>query len=124
MPWVSAMAAWILLAVCSSTLRSGPNSLSEFSPFTPEAASSTLSWMYCEKLKSTPGNWSCSWALICWVSLSLVRPCGQSDCGFNGTKNSALKKPVASVPSSGRPCCETTVITSGKLLITRRMRLT
>ena len=30
--------------------------------------------------------------------------------GFSGTKNSALKKPVASVPSSGRPCCETTVI--------------
>ena len=33
--------------------------------------------------------------------------------GFSGTKNSALKKPVASVPSSGRPCCETTDCTSG-----------
>ena len=32
------------------------------------------------------------------------------EAGFSGAKNSALKKPVASVPSSGRPCCETTVL--------------
>ncbi len=43
-----------------------------------------------------------------WVSFSLVVPDGQVSKGFKGTKNSALKKPVASVPSSGRPCCETT----------------
>ena len=44
--------------------------------------------------------------------------------GFRGAKNSALKKPAASVPSSGRPCCETTVSTSGKRRIASRMRLT
>ena len=43
--------------------------------------------------------------------------------GRSGTKNSALKKPVESVPSSGRPCWEITVSASGKLLISWRMRL-
>ena len=38
---------------------------------------------------------------------------GHSSNGFSGTKNSALKKPEASLPLSGRPCCETTVMTSG-----------
>ena len=45
-----------LVAVRSSVSRSLPNSLTEFSPLTPEAASSTLSSMYWEKLNSTPGN--------------------------------------------------------------------
>ena len=35
--------------------------------------------------------------------------------GLSGTKNSALKKPVGSVPSSGRPCSEATMVTSGKV---------
>ena len=45
-----------------------------------------------------------------------VRPCrwvpGHSLAGFSGAKNSALKNPAASVPSSGRPCCDTTASTS------------
>ena len=87
--------------------------LIELAPLTPESPSSTLSWMYCEKLKSMPtnslANSSCSWS----ISFSLVSPAGHSSNGFNGTKNSALKKPAASLPLSGRPCWETTVTTSG-----------
>ena len=48
---------------------------------------------------------------------SLSRPLRHWSNGFSGTKNSALKKPVESVPSSGRPCWEITVSASGKLLI-------
>ena len=44
---------------------------------------------------------------ICAISVSLSRPLRHLSNGFSGTKNSTLKKPVASVPSSGRPCCET-----------------
>jgi hypothetical protein len=44
--------------------------------------------------------------------------------GLSGTKNSALKKPVASVPSSGRPFCEMTVTTSARSLRMRRISLT
>ena len=39
-----------------STFRSSPKSLIASSPFTPESASSTLSSMYCEKLKSHAGK--------------------------------------------------------------------
>src|ERR1700689_170491 len=112
-PFTSHIAALIFVASCSSVPRSGPNSLTEFSPLTPEAASSTLSSIYCEKLNSTPGNCCCSPPVICSVSLSLVSPCGQVSNDLSGTKNSALKNPVASVPSSGLPCCETTSATSG-----------
>ena len=52
----------ILLAVSVSACRSLPYSLIEFSPFTPDTASATLSCRYCEKLNSTPGNLSCSCA--------------------------------------------------------------
>ncbi len=62
MPGIAAITSFILLAVRSSTLRSPPYSLTEFSPFTPDAASSTLSSIYWEKLKSTPGNRSVSFA--------------------------------------------------------------
>ena len=34
-----------------------------------------------------------------------------------------LKKPVVSVPSSGRPSCETTVVTSGNDMKTWRIRV-
>ncbi len=51
-------------------------------------------------------------------------PDGQLSNGLSGTKNSALKKPVASVPSSGLPCCDTTVMVSGELLMIRRISLT
>lgn len=43
-------------ALRSLALRSGPITLTEFSPFTPLMASSTLSLIICEKLKTTPGN--------------------------------------------------------------------
>jgi hypothetical protein len=39
-------------ALVSLTLRSGPLTLTLFSPLTPASASSTLSLMYCEKLKT------------------------------------------------------------------------
>ncbi len=118
----------IVAATCwdrrSSVCRSGPKIFTEFSPFTPEAASSTLSSMYCEKLNSTPGKRDSSCASSWDDSASLVTPAGQSPAGFKGTKNSALNGPVASVPSSGRPCWDTVVCTSGKLPMTRRISLT
>ena len=123
-PGTVLMTALILAAVFSSVARSLPNSLTEFSAFTPDAASATLSSIYWEKLNSTPGNWASSAAVTCCVSFSLSTPLGQVSNGLSGTKNSALKKLVASVPSSGRPFWEMTVIVSGKLLMTRRIRLT
>src|SRR5438046_9925294 len=53
-PGTSDISAFTALDNRSSSARSRPKILTEFSPFTPETASSTLSWMYCEKLKSTP----------------------------------------------------------------------
>src|SRR5256885_7784920 len=44
------------LASFSRVARSGPTILTELAPFTPDRPSWTLSWMYCEKLKLTPGN--------------------------------------------------------------------
>ena len=79
----------------------------------PDRPSSTLSWMYCEKLKSMPMNSSENSACSSSISLSLVIPRGHSSKGFSGTKNSALKNPAASLPLSGRPCWDTTVMTSG-----------
>ena len=76
MPGTVAITSLILFAVFSSVSRSPPNSLTEFSPFTPEAASSTLSSMYCEKLKSTPGNSSCSLLVIVIGQLVLVHAGG------------------------------------------------
>ena len=113
MPGILLITSAILLAVASSTLRSPPYSLTEFSPFTPDAASSTLSSMYWEKLKSTPGKAATSRLVMSATSFSLSTPDGQVSNGLSGTKNSALKNPVASVPSSGRPCWETAVIVSG-----------
>src|SRR5438270_9359045 len=54
MPPTPRTASRISAAFFSSVARSSPYSLIEFSPFTPEAASSTLSWMVWEKLNSTP----------------------------------------------------------------------
>ena len=87
------MTALILSAVFSSTSRSLPNSLTEFSPLTPEAASSTLSSMYCEKLKSTPGNWSArSLGQLRRVSFSLSMPAGQSSKGFERHEELGVEK--------------------------------
>ncbi len=92
---------------------SSPNSLMEFSPFTPDIASSTLSSMFCEKPNVTPGNRP-SLDPICWMSFGLVRPPGQSPSGLSCTKNSVLLNVVTSVPSSGRPSWEMTWFTTGK----------
>src|SRR5499433_2802834 len=73
--------------------------------------------MYCEKLKLTPGNWASSVSLTSSMSFSLLTPLRHSFAGLSGAKNSALKKPVASVPSSGRPFCDTTVTTSGSPIL-------
>src|SRR3982074_1631712 len=80
--------------------------------------------MYCEKLKVTPGNAAripvAGWA----VSFALVAPGGHSSKGFNGTNNSTFEKGEGSLPLSGRPCCETTVTTSGYLsMISRILRV-
>src|SRR5215510_7812172 len=48
------IASLIFSAVSVNTTTSLPISFTEFSPLTPDTASSTLSWMYCEKLKLTP----------------------------------------------------------------------
>src|SRR5204862_4231603 len=103
----------ILLAFSVSERRSLPYSLVEFSPFTPDTASDTLSCRYCEKLNSTPGNFSCSCVRSCAVSSSFSWVPGHWLTGLSGAKNSALNRPAASVPASGRPCCDTTDSTSG-----------
>ena len=58
------------------------------------------------------------------VSSSLSWVPGHSPTGLSGAKNSALNRPAASVPSSGRPCCDTTDSTSGRLRISLRISLT
>ena len=103
----------ILVARCSSTSRLGPITLTELAPFTPDSASSMLSWMYWEKLKVIPGNSSSNSFWSSSVSFSLVRPFGHSSNGLIGANSSTLEKAEASLPLSGRPCCETTVMISG-----------
>ncbi len=84
-PGTVAITALIFSAVFSSTARSLPYSLTEFSPLTPEAASSTLSSMFCEKLNSTPGKRFRNSSLIWRVSLGLSTPAGHSPNGLSGT---------------------------------------
>ena len=61
-----------------------------------------------------PGN-LISFLLSSAIRSALVRYAPvHSRYGLRPTKNSALKKPVASVPSSGRPCSDATSVTSGK----------
>ena len=86
MPGTLCITSRIFPAVVASTFRSLPNSLTEFSPLTPEAASSTLSSMYCEKLKSTPGNLFASVAVSCWREFLLV------DAGRPGTGGASTKE--------------------------------
>ena len=107
------MTCSISTAFASKIFRSAPNSLMEFSPFTPDMASCTLSWMTWEKLKVTPGILANTFS-ISSISLSLeVISARHSLVRLRFTKNSALKKLVGSVPSSGRPSWDTTPVTSG-----------
>ena len=101
---------WV--ASVSNVCRFGPTILTELAPFTPDNASSTLSWIYCEKLKPIPGNSSANSLCSSSVSISFVRFAGHSSNGFSGANNSTLENGDASLPLSGRPCCETTVMTS------------
>src|ERR1700742_2288780 len=88
MPCTVASTALILLAVSVSASRSLPYSLIEFSPFTPETASDTLSCRYCEKLNSTPGNLSCSEANSLAVSSSLSSLSCHCFAGLSGAEES------------------------------------
>ena len=124
MPRTCDSTASICRALSSSTVSDGPTTLTVFSPLTPESASSTLSWMFWEKLKSIPGNSLANRSDRIFVSWSLSRPCFQVSKGFRGTKSSMLFGPLTSVPSSGRPTWETTVSTSGRSRRMSRMRRT
>ncbi len=115
------MMSTIWLAIFWFTRMCGPMTLTLFPPLMPESASSTLSEIICENPNTTPGNAPCSSSETCSVSFSLVSPRGHSPNGFSGAKSSMLKKPETSVPSSGRPSCETTVVTSGCLRMISRI---
>src|SRR5271163_1409420 len=82
----------IFPAVRWSIARSLPNSLTAFSPFTPDAASSTLSSMYWEKLKSTPGKLASSAWLICVTSFALSTPAGPSLAIFQRRQELGLEE--------------------------------
>ena len=61
MPRSAMPRTWLIWSLtCSASLvmisRLGPTILTELAPLTPEIPSSMLSWMYWEKLKTTPGN--------------------------------------------------------------------
>jgi hypothetical protein len=114
-PLTFAISAITWVASDSSTSRFGPMILTELAPFTPDNASSTLSWIYCEKLKPIPGNSSANSFCNSSVSFSLVKFGGHSSKGFSGANNSTLENGEASLPLSGRPCWDTTVNTSGCL---------
>src|SRR5262245_28570922 len=99
-------------AMRSSMLRSRPMILTELAPLTPESCSSTLSWIYCEKLRPIPTNSFENSVCSFLMRSSLVRPAGHCSNGLSDANSSKLLNPAASLPSSGRPCCETTVMTS------------
>ena len=115
MPFTCAISCIISAASLSSVTRSGPMIFAELAPRTPDRPSSTLSWMYWEKLKPIPVNSLANWAWSSSTILSLFMSERHSSNGLSGTKNSALKNPAASLPLSGRPCCDTTVIDLGVL---------
>ena len=57
----------------SSSVRSGPKILTEFSPLTPDRASITLSRMFCENFQSTPIRARCNSSLISSINSAFVR---------------------------------------------------
>src|SRR5271165_5676466 len=115
------MTAMISSPFCSRSFRSEPNILTASSPFTPLTASSMLSAIGWENPQVTPGIFSTSSSMASISSSLRPRNWGRhSPRGLRSTKYSVLKNPVASVPSSERPTCETTFVTSGKLAKMRR----
>ena len=88
---------------------------------TPLTASSMLSAIGCEKFQSTPGIFSSSWSIAAIsCSLSSWKTGRHASFGLRSTKYSVLKKPVVSVPSSGRPTWLTDTVTSGNEASTSR----
>ena len=78
----------------------------------PDTASLTLSSITWLKRKPTPGSWL---IVRCMASTRPTRSGAvvHSSRGARLTRTSAWSKPLTSVPSSGRPSCETTFRTSG-----------
>ena len=115
MPSTASISFRTSLAIFSNSLRSGPIILAALPPLTPETATSILSFIYCEKLKVTPGSSSAvSFSSFC-VSCSFVKPDCHSSKGFRGAKICMFEKAWASLPLSGRPNWEMTVLISGCL---------
>ena len=73
----SSVATATILASRSSSSRSGPKILTEFSPLTPERVSITLSRICCEKFQSTPDDGAVQ------LALHLARS-ARSWCGAHG----------------------------------------
>ena len=119
--WYGRITAMISSPFCSRSFRSEPKILTASSPFTPLTASSMLSAMGWENPQVTPGIFSTSLSMASMSSSFRPRNCGRhSSRGLRSTKYSVLKNPVASVPSSERPTCDTTLVTSGKPAKMRR----
>ena len=109
-------------AACSrNVVGSSPKILMTICPSICEMLSSTLSRIGCEIAGSTPGRRpnACS---ICSARSSRVRCARHWDGGFRSTKNSAMLIVFGSVPSSGRPACEMTCVTSGNCRMICRTR--
>ena len=74
-----------------------------------------LSAMGWEKFQMAPGIFSISRSMAAMSSSLFSWKTGRHcSLGFRSTQYSVLKKPVVSVPSSGRPTWLVTVVTSGK----------
>jgi len=65
------------------------------------------------RLNVMPGSSSWNSCSNSSVSLSLVSPAGHSSNGFSGANSSTFENGDASLPLSGRPCWDTTVMISG-----------
>ena len=103
-------------AICSRIARSGPMILTELAPLTPDRPSSMLSCMYWEKLKSTPMNSLENSCLQFFYQFFLGHDPGAiGRTALEARRTRHCRNRPASLPSSGRPCWETTVITSGWL---------
>src|SRR5256885_8303583 len=70
------------------------------SPFTPDRPSWTLSWMYCEKLKLTPGNSASKRPCSSRTRRSLVMPGRHLSKGCSGANSSTLDRKSTRLNSS------------------------
>ena len=111
------------LTVDRSVAGSSPKTLITIWPSVCEMLSSTLSRIGCEIAGSRPGI-SLMASSIWADSSSRVIFLVHSEGGFKSTKNSHMLIGFGSVPSSGRPACEITWVTSGNRRSTVRTRAT